>query len=54
MLLFFRAPSLPLRRLLRTGKEHVWHQVKAMCMKADKTNLWAVKDAQFRLEVCDH
>jgi pentatricopeptide repeat protein len=39
-------------RLLRTKQERVWDDIKALCMKADKTNLWAIKDAQYRKEVC--
>jgi pentatricopeptide repeat protein len=39
-------------RLLRTKQERVWDDIKALCMKADKSNLWAIKDAQYRKEVC--
>lgn len=39
-------------RLLRSKEELVWDEIKTLCQKADKTNLWAIKDAQYRLEVC--
>lgn len=39
-------------RLLENGHDMAWDEVKQMCMKADTTSLWAVKDAQFRIDVC--
>lgn len=37
--------------LLSEGQDEAWDSVKQMCMKADRKHLWAIRDAEFRIQV---